>query len=212
MSIFHHEGLYRSAGLMMLAHDLKVTICGAGALGGTMADHLARTGFAHITVIDRDRVEERNLSMGPYFRGDIGGLKATILANSIYRAVGTTVEAIAKELTAENAGKMLRGSGLVLDLFVNSIARSAVTGECAKQGIPCLHVGLAGDYAEIIWNREYRVPSAAQDDICDYPLARNLVMMAVAVAGETVMEWLATGLEQSQTVTLRDFAIRPFNN
>ncbi|MEO5928757.1 MAG: ThiF family adenylyltransferase [Candidatus Kapaibacterium sp.] len=211
MSIFHHEALYRRAGLMSLARDLKVTICGAGALGGTMADHLARTGFAHITIIDRDRVEERNLSMGPYFRGDIGALKVTILANFIYRAVGTAVETIAKELTTENAGKMLRGSGLVLDLFDNSIARSAVTVECSRLEIPCLHVGLAGDYAEIIWNREYRVPSAAQDDICDYPLARNLVLMAVAVAGETVMEWLATGREKSHTVTLRDFAIRPFN-
>lgn len=39
--------------------------------------------------------------------------------------------------------------------------------------IPCLHIGLANSYAEIIWNSIYRLPSPTNDDVCDYPLARN---------------------------------------
>ena len=34
----------------------------------------------------------------------------------------------------------------------------------------------------VIWNECYRVPSPSSDDVCDYPLARNLVMLTVAVA------------------------------
>jgi hypothetical protein len=66
-------------------------------------------------------------------------------------------------------------------------------------------------YAEVIWNDTYRVPSAAQDDICDYPLARNLVMLAVAVVCESVIAFLVEGEERSHTMTLEDIAIRTYS-
>src|SRR6185437_9771121 len=130
--------------------------------------------------------------------------------NALYRALGVSIEARTDELTEANAAKLLAGSGLVLDTFDNSRSRQAVK-ECSERlGLPCLHVGLAGDYAEILWNEIYRVPSAAQDDVCDYPLARNLVLLAVAVACETVVAFAAGAERRSYTVTLGDFAVRPF--
>ena len=190
--------------------DLPVTVCGAGALGANIVDSLARQGFTKLKVIDRDRVEERNLSTQPYHLSDIGGPKAKILANSIYRAVGVAVQGQTMELTLDNAARLLSGSALVLDVFDNSESRLAVKECCERAGLPCLHVGLATDYAEVIWNEVYRVPSAANDEVCDYPLARNLVMLAVAVACETVVEFLSTGARSSFTITLRDFAIRQY--
>ena len=62
----------------------------------------------------------------------------------------------------------------------------------------------------IIWNDRYRVPSPAHDDVCDYPLARNLVTLAVSVACEVLVDFVATDAQQSYTVTLADFAVRPF--
>ena len=107
-------------------------------------------------------------------------------------------------------GAVLKGSALVIDTFDNSVARQAVTDFCARASLPCLHAGLAGDYGEVIWNEQYRVPSPTQDDICDYPLARNLVMLTVAVACEVVVGFAATGERRSFTVTLGDFAVKPF--
>jgi molybdopterin/thiamine biosynthesis adenylyltransferase len=210
MSIYYHEQLYRTAELMARLREMKVTICGAGALGANIAESLARSGFERLKVIDRDRVEERNLSTQPYYRSDIGAFKAKILANSLFRALGVTVDARAEELTAVNAGKLLGGSDLVIDTFDNSIARQAVKDACAAAGLPCLHAGLAADYAEVIWNEAYRVPSAANDDVCDYPLARNLVTLAIAVACEVVIRYAATGEQANFTITLGDFSVRPF--
>lgn len=210
MAIYFHEQLYRSPDLMTRMSDLAVTVCGAGALGANITESLARSGFGRLKVIDRDRVEERNLSTQPYYRSDIGAFKAKILGNSLFRALGVTVEARAEELTAANAEKLLRESALVIDTFDNSAARQAVTDCCARAGLPCLHAGLAGDYAEVIWNEQYRVPSPAQDDICDYPLARNLVMLTVAVTCEVVIGFAATGEQRSFTLTLGDFAVKPF--
>jgi molybdopterin/thiamine biosynthesis adenylyltransferase len=206
MTIFDHEQLYRSGEVMRRVREQFVTVCGAGALGANIAESLARSGFAHLRVVDRDRIEERNLSTQPFYRSDIGAHKAKILANSLYRALGVNVEARAEELTRRNARRLL--DGLVVDAFDNSISREAVKASCEETGLRCLHVGLAEAYAEVVWNESYRVPSAAQDDICDYPLARNLVTLAVAVACEVINGYVAVGKQESFTITLNDFAVR----
>ncbi|MCL1475638.1 HesA/MoeB/ThiF family protein [Argonema antarcticum] len=210
MSIFFHEQRYRTSEVMARMREFEVTVCGAGALGANITESLARSGLAKLKVIDRDRIEERNLSTQPYYRSDIGAFKAKILANSLYRALGVNLEAQSKELIATNAAQLLGNTSLVIDTFDNSIARQTVKDYCESANLPCLHVGLGGDYGEVIWNQVYRVPSPANDDVCDYPLARNLVMLTVAIACEVIVTFVATGQQQSFTVTLRDLAVKPF--
>ena len=196
---------------MARLRDLRVTVCGAGALGANIVESLARSGFGKLSVIDRDRVEERNHSTQPYYHGDTGAFKARILSNALYRAVRVEVLARSEELTAVNAPNLLDGSSLVVDAFDNSASRQLVKDYCQRTALPCLHAGLAGDYSEVIWNEIYRVPSNSRDDICDYPLARNLVMLTAAIACEVITTYAATGERQSYTATLRDFAVRPFS-
>ena len=69
-------------------------------------------------------------------------------------------------------------------------------------------MGLAEDYSEIIWNENYRVPSPVNDDVCDYPLARNLVLMTTAVATEVIIEFISTTKKLDFTFTLRDLTIK----
>lgn len=211
MSIFFHEQLYRTPETMERMRSFPVTVCGAGALGANLTESLARMGFLQLSTIDRDRVEERNLSTQPYYRSDIGAFKAKILANSLYRAIGIKINAKTKELTSENSGDLIDSkTRLVVDTFDNSIARQAVKDYCDRTQIPGLHIGMASDYAEIIWNENYRVPSPTHDDICDYPLARNLVTLTVAIACETLVTFVATGERKNLTVTLADLAIAPY--
>jgi molybdopterin-synthase adenylyltransferase len=209
MSIFFHEQLYRSNAVMAKLKDYPVTICGAGALGANIADNLARSGFDKLTVIDRDRIEERNLSTQPYYRSDVGAFKAKILANNLYRAIGTKIDGKTKELTPANTSQLLKDSQLIIDAFDNSIARQAVKDYAEQFNIPCLHAGLSADYAEVIWNDVYRVPSDVNDDICDYPLARNLVMLTVAVACEAAISFIATAEQRNFTITLKDMTVQP---
>ncbi len=210
MSVFFHEQLYRTPAIMSQIGNLAVTVCGAGALGANITENLARSGFGKLRIIDSDHIEERNLSTQPYYRSDVGAYKSKILSNALYRALGITVDGRSKELTSENAAQLLTGSALVVDTFDNSIGRKAIKDYCEAANLPCLHVGLATDYAEVIWNQVYRVPSPANDDVCDYPLARNLVMLTVAVACEVIVTFAATKQQQSFTITLGDLAIKPF--
>ena len=208
MSIFFHEQLYRTDSVMAKLKEFPVTICGAGALGANLTENLARAGFGKFKVIDRDRIEERNLSTQPYYRSDVGAFKAKILANNLYRAIGTKVEAETKELTATNAAQLLKESRLLVDVFDNSNSRQAVKEYADQTGTLCLHAGLAADYAEVIWNDVYRVPSDVNDDVCDYPLARNLVMLTVAVACEAIVSFVAAGEQRHFTITLKDLKIQ----
>jgi molybdopterin/thiamine biosynthesis adenylyltransferase len=210
MSFLLHEQLYRSNELMATLKTSAITICGSGALGANITENLARAGYGNLKIIDGDRIEERNLSTQPYYKSDIGGFKAKVLANSLYRAIGVKIQAETKELTAENVATLLKGADLVIDAFDNSRSRQTITDYCATHSQACLHAGLAADYAEVIWNEHYRVPSDAHGDVCDYPLARNLVLLTVATACEVITQFVATGEQRGYTLTLEDLRIQPF--
>ncbi len=210
MTSTYHEELYRTSQAMARLRDTRVTVCGAGALGANLVESLARTGFARLKVIDRDRVEERNLSTQPYQMDDVGGHKALVLSHLVYRAVGLEMEAARAELNGRNVAKLLAGGDWLVDCFDNSAARAAVSAYARSTGTPCLHSGLANGYAEVMWDEVYRVPGPAQDDVCDYPLARNLVTLAVAVTAETLITAILTGERRNQTVTLADLDIQPY--
>ena len=72
-----------------------------------------------------------------------------------------------------------------------------------------MHAGLAADYCEVIWDEHYRVPRDGGGDVCDYPLARNLVLLAVAVASEALVRFVLDGERGDWSLTLRDFTVRP---
>jgi molybdopterin/thiamine biosynthesis adenylyltransferase len=189
--------------------DFPITVCGAGALGANLTETLARCGAKNLTVIDRDRIEEVNLSTQPYELDEVGVMKAVSLSRMLYRAVGSEVVALSKELNASSVRKLLRSAGLVVDCFDNSTSRRLVTDFCRDKRLECLHIGLADGFAEVIWNEQYRVPSDRRDDVCDYPLARNLVSLAVAVASEAIFKFLAEGTRENWSITLKDLAVTP---
>jgi molybdopterin/thiamine biosynthesis adenylyltransferase len=206
---FHHEEIYRGPDRLARLATVPLTLCGAGALGSLLADNLARQGFRQWKVIDRDRVEEHNVGTQLYGESDIGAWKVEAMRSRLFRAVGVEIEAVSRELTERNSRSLLKGPGLILDAFDNAAARRLVQDRCRAAGLACLHVGLFADYAEVIWDEHYRVPRDVAGDVCDYPLARNLVLLAVAVASETLIRFVLDGTRTNWSVTLRDFAIRP---
>jgi molybdopterin/thiamine biosynthesis adenylyltransferase len=188
--------------------NARIALCGAGALGSNLADNLARQGVRALRVIDLDRVEEHNISTQIYGEAEIGAWKAEALRNRLFRTTGVEIEAIRKELTSENARTLLKEVDLILDTFDNSRSRQAVQETARALKTPCLHVGLYADYGEIVWDEQYRVPRDVAGDVCDYPLARNLVMLTVAVASELALRFIVAGEQHSRSITLGDFAVR----
>lgn len=207
--MFLHEQTYRGPEKIDALSRPLVTVCGAGAIGSQLCDNLARQGFRRLRVIDRDRVEEHNVSTQIYGLADVGGKKVDVLRNRLFRGAEIEIDAVAKELTESNARAALRGSEIVVDAFDNSASRRLVQNECRASGLACLHVGLFADYCEIIWDEAYRVPEDTAGDVCEYPLARNLILLSVAIASETLVRYVLEGVKESRSATLLDFAVRP---
>jgi molybdopterin/thiamine biosynthesis adenylyltransferase len=134
MNFLLHEQLYPTDAVMAKLKNYPIVLCGAGALGANLAENLAGAGAGALKVIDRDRIEEGNLSTQPYYRSDVGAFKAKILANNLYRAIGTKVEAETKELTATNAPQLLKASQLIVDVFDNSSSRQVLKGYAEQRG------------------------------------------------------------------------------
>lgn len=208
--MFLHESLYRGEDSVRRLGEFRLTLCGAGAVGSLLADNLVRQGMRQIKVIDCDRIEEHNVSTQLYDAADAGAWKAEVLRNRLFRACQAEIEAVTKRLEEKNARKMLGNCDLIVDAFDNSLSRGLIQRQCRAQNIPCLHVGLFEDYCESIWDETYRVPADAEGDICEYPLARNLVLLAVSLASETVIRFLLEGKRHSHTATLGDFTVREF--
>jgi len=205
---FLHEQLYRGVDLLRRLAATRITICGAGALGSNLADALARQGASLLRVIDHDRVETHNVGTQLYTQADVGAFKVEALRKQLFRAIGVEIDAIRKQLSEDNARTVLKESHLIIDCFDNRAARAAVQIYARAHSIPTLHVGLHTDYCESIWDEQYRVPEDAGSDVCEYPLARNIVLLAVVVASEAIIRFVESGEKISRSGTLRDMAVR----
>ena len=209
---FLHEAEYRGASAMERIAQAEVIVCGVGAVGSNLADSLARQGYQNLKLIDADRVEQHNVGNQVYDLMDVGGWKVEIMRNRLFRTCEVEVEVVSKRLDASNAKKHLRDADVIVDAFDNSESRRVVQDFCRANDMECVHIGLFEDYCEIIWDEDYRVPDDVGGDVCEYPLARNLIGLGVAIAGELVTRFLIDDEKQSLSVTLGDFAVRPVSS
>jgi molybdopterin-synthase adenylyltransferase len=129
-ALLNHEMQYRSPEVMAKINTYAITVCGAGAIGANLVENLARAGYGNLTVIDFDRIEEHNLSTQPYYKSDIGGFKAKVLSNALYRAIGAKITTHTQRLTVENTATLLKSADLVIDAF--DMKWSQKTGQVVK--------------------------------------------------------------------------------
>jgi molybdopterin/thiamine biosynthesis adenylyltransferase len=206
--IYLHEASYRGRAAVERVGKVAVTLCGAGALGSLLADNLARQGIRQLRLIDFDRVEEHNAGTQLYGASDVGAKKVDVLRNHLFRAVGVEAAVFDRRLDERSVKKFLRGAQLVVDTFDNAASRRLVTEYCLQNEIDCLHLGMNADYGEVRWNEVYQVPAdVVEGDVCDYPLARNLILLVVAAGSEAVLRYVLDGGKENYTVTLRDLVI-----
>jgi molybdopterin/thiamine biosynthesis adenylyltransferase len=203
-----HETIYRGREAIEMLGRIPIVLCGAGALGSLLADNLVRQGVRRLSVADFDRVEPHNAGTQLYGKGDVGAFKVDVLQAHCFRAAGVEIETFNKRLDDRNVRKFLKDAGLVVDTFDNSRSRRLVAEYCLAKALPCLHLGMNADYGEVRWNEFYRVPAdVVAGDVCDYPLARNLILLVVAAGCEAVLRAVLHGAHENYAVTLRDLKI-----
>jgi len=191
-SILIHELTYRQDDALEKIEQANILVCGIGALGSNLVENLYRQGFIQLTAIDDDIVEEHNIGTQTYCLYDVGSPKVVALSRKIYRDIQCQLQSIQERLTKKNIS-ILSDYDLVIDTFDNHYSRKLVSEYCKEHKIACLHGGMSDDgYSQVVWNNNYIVPKDYEDavDICEYPLARNLVVLTSTFLAEIIMKYV----------------------
>lgn len=142
------EGLMTHLGEERLKRiqEVKVGIGGAGGLGSNVAAHLVRSGFAHFTLVDFDRIEPSNLNRQFFFADQIGMLKVEALAENLRRINSDlNLELHSERITSENIGQLFQGCDIWVEALDQPAAKKEFVEYALKHKKPVVSAsGMAG--------------------------------------------------------------------
>jgi adenylyltransferase/sulfurtransferase len=126
----------------------RVTLVGLGALGSTIADHLARAGVGFLRLCDRDFVELDNLQRQVlYDEEDVRSNlpKAAAAAAKLLRINSLVkVDPRVCDVNYANAEELAHDVDLVIDGTDNFETRFVLNDACVKLGRPWIYGGCVG--------------------------------------------------------------------
>ena len=123
-----------------------VAVVGAGGLGSTIIELLARQGIGHLVIIDNNRFSEQDLNRQLMSTeknlGKYKALAAAKRAGQINSA--TTATTFIEKFTEENAHRLLKNATVVADGLDDLPSRFAVEKACRDLKIPYVYGTIAG--------------------------------------------------------------------
>ncbi|MCX6001417.1 MAG: HesA/MoeB/ThiF family protein [Chloroflexi bacterium] len=141
----------RNIGTVGIAGQIKLlrssaAVCGAGGLGGTIIELLARQGVGRLVIIDNGRFVENNLNRQIIAtESDLRRSKVKVAAERV-RQINSSVKVtpVSRFLEASNVMKLITGADVVLDGLDSLATRLLVAGACNTLKIPFVHGAIAG--------------------------------------------------------------------
>ncbi|MEQ1104600.1 HesA/MoeB/ThiF family protein [Acinetobacter ursingii] len=124
----------------------NVLIVGAGGIGCTSAELLARAGVGKLTIIDPDTIEVSNLQRQIAFTPqDLGQYKAEVLAKRLSQINPyIQIDYLTERLDDTNIDELLQQQDLVLDGCDNFSTRYLVNAASKKLSVPLISASAIG--------------------------------------------------------------------
>jgi len=171
----------------------KAVIAGCGALGSMQAIALARSGVGHLTIIDRDYVDESNLQRQFLFEENDAAEaipKAIAAARRLQRInSGIEVRSVVADLNPANAEELLGEAEVILDGTDNFETRYLINDVAVSRGVPWIYGAAVASYGiemPVIPGRTaclccvYPDPPVGTQPTCDTAGVLNSIIAAVA--------------------------------
>lgn len=177
---------------------MKIIILGIGGLGSHLCENLVadNRGQWDITVMDFDKVEERNLrGTQKYVFDQLGQLKTEALQYTLYRTFEKEIKVITQRLIEGNVD-LLSEFDLVIDTFDNFESRKLVQNYCTSHNLEVIHIGFNPVFTfSIEFGNNYKVPTdiISPIDICEAVGASSFITMVSSVGSLVIQDFLKTG-------------------
>ena len=135
----------------------RVCVVGAGGLGAPVLQYLAGAGVGHITVVDDDVVELRNLQRQVLFgHSSLGHPKAEAASRRL-RDINEliSIQAVSTRVTKDTAAEIFAGHDLVVDAVDNLPTRLVTADACQRLDIPLVWgaVQAVNGQVSVFWER-----------------------------------------------------------
>jgi adenylyltransferase/sulfurtransferase len=128
--------------------ESRVTICGCGALGTVLANHLVRAGVGRIRLVDRDFIETHNLQRQILFdESDVAENlpKAEAAARKLRRINSAVeIEPVVTDIDHTNILDLVGDADLILDGTDNFETRYLINDAAVKLDKPWIFGGVIG--------------------------------------------------------------------
>lgn len=135
-----------------------IVVVGVGALGSHVVQFVRNMG-AMTSIIDFDRVEQKNVQSQFHSKPNVGKTKVESLKKTMDFLFGSKIEVNSNKLVPDNAKALLGRADLVVDCLDNGAGRRVVQAFVRANKIACLHGALApdGQFGRVIWDEGFTI-------------------------------------------------------
>lgn len=145
------ERYQRNLGVISLSEQAKllqskVVIIGAGGLGGTVLELLARMGIGKLIIADKDIIVDSNLNRQILSTETNLGQRKTEVAIKRVKEINSSIEIVGHSvfINSDNVGKIIEGAEVVVDALDNLPSRFVLQKACRDLKISLVHGAIAG--------------------------------------------------------------------
>jgi molybdopterin/thiamine biosynthesis adenylyltransferase len=153
----------------------RAAVVGCGGLGCNAAEHLARLGIGHLTLIDGDFFIESNLNRQIYsLEKNLGNIKAFEAEKRILDIrFDISVKAVNAFVTVENAVELLKDHDVIIDALDNVKSRLVIEKAANDAGIPLVHGAVEEWNAQIcvVFPGDFTLSMIYSGDSAETPVA-----------------------------------------
>ena len=124
----------------------KVAIIGAGGLGGTVLELLARMGIGELIIADKDIMGNSNLNRQILSTETNLGQRKAEVAVKRAKEINSSIEIVGHSvfINSDNVKKIIEGAEVVVDALDNLPSRFVLQKACRDLKIPLVHGAIAG--------------------------------------------------------------------
>jgi predicted ThiF/HesA family dinucleotide-utilizing enzyme len=181
----------------------RIVVVGVGALGShavLFARHLGA-----ITVVDFDRVEQKNVLAQLHPRTAVGKNKAEALRQTLLGLFAVKIDAIPHRLADNNVAQLLGGADLVVDCVDNGATRRLIQQFVRHEQKPCVHGALSADgrFGRVVWDEIFAVDdeSAEGQATCEDGAILPFAGQVGATLAGVVQDWATSGRKRSLQIS-----------
>ncbi len=148
---------------------ITVTIVGVGGVGSSVAVQLARMGIGELRLIDRDVLDDSNLSRVYGSRpSDRGKSKVAVVKRHIGTFSKTKVRAIQADVSVDDIGRELIESDMIFGCTDNLTSRAVLNDISVRYYIPLIDIGcrILSDAGGEITNATAKIQVVTPETAC----------------------------------------------